>query len=116
MRSLKLTGWNSPGEQYAALDAGKTDVAVAYTTDPQLASGRYTLLADPEGLFAEQHLAPVISQKTLKTHGPELAAAINAVSALLRTPVMRRLNAKVDIEKRRARDVAAEFLRAHGLA
>jgi osmoprotectant transport system substrate-binding protein len=66
-------------------------------------------------LFAEQHVAPVISQKALKAHGPKLAAAVNAVSALLTTPVMRGLNAKVDTDKRTPRDVADEFLRADNL-
>ena len=86
-----------------------------FTTDPQLASGRYVLLADPEGLFAKQHLAPVISQQALKTHGPKLAATINAVSALLTTPVMQGLNAGVALDKRTPRAVADEFLRANDL-
>ncbi|MEY2514380.1 MAG: osmoprotectant transport system substrate-binding protein [bacterium] len=113
--SLDFTGWRSAGDQYPALDSGKTDVALVFTTDPQLASGRYVLLADPEGLFAKQHLAPVISQQALTAHGPKLAATINAVSALLTTPVMQGLNAGVALDKRTPRDVADEFLRAHHL-
>ena len=115
LTSLKMTGWGAAGEQYPALDAGTTDVGVVYTTDTQLASGLYTILSDPKGIFATQHLAPIISQKALKTHGPKLSAAINAVSALLTTPVMRELNGKVDNGKRSPRSVADEFLRANGL-
>jgi osmoprotectant transport system substrate-binding protein len=115
LRSLRMTAWGGAGEQYPALDGATTDVALVFTTDSQLATGRYTLLKDPEGLFAEQHVAPVISQKALKAHGPKLAAAVNAVSALLTTPVMRGLNAKVDTDKRTPRDVADEFLRADNL-
>ena len=37
-----------------------------------------------------------ISRKALAAHGPRLAATLNAVSALLTTPVMRELNAKAD--------------------
>ena len=115
LRSLKLTPWEEAGEQYPALDDGKTDIAVVYTTDSQLATGRYTVLRDPEGLFAEQHVAPVISQKALERLGPKLPGTINAVSALLTTKVMRDLNAKVETEKRPPREVADEFLRANGL-
>ncbi len=115
LKNLKFTGWTSAGDQYPELDRGTTDVALVFTTDPQLASNRYAILEDPEGLFAEQHLAPVISKKALTTHGPQLAATINAVSALLTTPVMQGLNAKVAIEERSPRDVAAEFLRANDL-
>jgi osmoprotectant transport system substrate-binding protein len=115
LRSIRMKAWTSAGGQYPELDSGKTDVALVFTTDSQLASDHYLLLKDPKGLFAEQHLAPVISQKALDSHGPKLAAAINAVSALLTTPVMRGLNAKVDTDKRTPRDVADEFLRANGL-
>ncbi|HEV7808152.1 MAG TPA: glycine betaine ABC transporter substrate-binding protein [Solirubrobacteraceae bacterium] len=115
LTSLKMKKWTSAGDQYPRLDKGKTDVALVFTTDPQLASGRYTILDDPKGLFAEQHLAPLISQKALDAHGPKLAATINAVSALLTNPVMQGLNGKVALDKRLPRDVAAEFLRDNDL-
>jgi osmoprotectant transport system substrate-binding protein len=101
------------GLQYAPLDAGKIDVARVSTTDSQLASGHYTLLSDPKGIFAKQHVAPLISRKALAAHGPQLARTLNAVSALLTTPVMRDLNAKA--VKRSPAAVADEFLRANGL-
>ncbi|MBA3748040.1 MAG: hypothetical protein H0W96_11210 [Solirubrobacterales bacterium] len=115
LKSLKMKAWTSAGDQYPLLDSGKVKVALVFTTDSQLASGRYQLLDDPKGLFAEQHLAPVISQKALQAHGPKLAATINAVSALLTTPVMRGLNAQVDVNKRTPREVAAAFLADSGL-
>ena len=115
LKSLRFTSWTSAGDQYPLLDSGDTDVALVFTTDPQLIGGRYTVLDDPKHLFAEQHLAPVISQKVLAAHGPELPATLNAVSALLTTPIMRGLNAKVAIEHRSARAVADEFLRANDL-
>jgi osmoprotectant transport system substrate-binding protein len=115
LKSLRFSSWTSAGDQYPLLDSGDTDVALVFTTDPQLNGGRYKVLDDPEHLFAEQHLAPVISQKVLAAHGPELPATLNAVSALLTTPIMRGLNAKVAIEHRSARAVADEFLRANDL-
>jgi osmoprotectant transport system substrate-binding protein len=101
------------GRQYPELDSGKIAAASVFTTDSQLARGRYTLLRDPKGVFAKNHVAPVISQKALKAHGPLLAATLNAVSALLTTPVMRDLNAMA--AKRTPQQVADSFLRAHGL-
>jgi osmoprotectant transport system substrate-binding protein len=103
------------GARYASLKSGKIDVASVFTTDSQLADDRYLLLADPRGVFAKQHVAPVISRKALAEHGPVLATTVNAVSALLTTPVMRELNKKAELDKRSAKDIADQFLRSHGL-
>jgi len=112
--TLKVKDVNTnKGLQYPELDDGKIDVASVYTTDRQLAGDRYTLLSDPEGVFAKQHVAPLISKKVLEAHGPKLAATLNAVTALLTTPIMRELNAKA--AKRTSRQVADEFLRLHNL-
>jgi osmoprotectant transport system substrate-binding protein len=103
------------GERYAALNSGRVDVTVVLTTERQLARGRYVVLADPRRLFASGHVAPVISQKALKTHGPRFRAVIDAVSARLTTSAMRRMNGAVDIDKRAPREVAAQFLREQDL-
>jgi len=115
LKNLKFSGWTSAGDQYPELDGGSTDVALVFTTDPQLASNRYMILDDPKGLLAKQHLAPVITKKALTMHGPKLASTVNAVSALLTNPVIQGLNAKVAIEKRTPREVAREFLQANDL-
>lgn len=101
-------------QRYPSLDSGKVDVAAVFTTEPQLSGSRYVVLDDPRGLFAVQHVAPIINEKLLAAR-PRLRAAIDAVSAKLTTPVMRRMNAAVDVDKRSPREVAAEFLRSQSL-
>ena len=103
------------GEQYAALDAGTVDAAAVFTTDGRLARGRYVVLEDPRGLFAAQHVAPVIDRDALRIHGPELAEVVDRVSARLTTSAMRRMNAAVDLRGRDATSVAREFLTANEL-
>jgi osmoprotectant transport system substrate-binding protein len=102
-------------DQYPALDSDQIDAARISTTDGQLADRDYRLLADPKGVFATNHVAPVISAKALATHGPRLRKAIDAVNALLTTSAMRKMNASVDIDMRTPQAVAAEFLRNAGL-
>jgi osmoprotectant transport system substrate-binding protein len=102
-------------KRYSSLDAGSVDVAAVFTTETQLSGDRYVVLEDPKGLFATQHVAPIISKKVLAAHGPRLRAVIDAVSARLTTAAMRRMNGAVDIDKRSPRAVAAEFLRAQAL-
>ncbi len=103
------------GKQYAALRDGDVDAAAVFTTDGRLARRGYVLLKDTRGLFAFQHVAPVISRASLREHGDRLTATINAVSGRLTTSVMRRMNAAVDQHGRSPRSVADEFLRREGL-
>jgi osmoprotectant transport system substrate-binding protein len=103
------------GRQYAALDSGRVDAAAVFTTDGQLAGGRYVILEDPRGVFGTQHVAPIISRAALRAHGPRLQEVIDAVSRRLTAPAMRRMNADVQLKGRSSAGVAGEFLRAQGL-
>jgi osmoprotectant transport system substrate-binding protein len=114
LHNLRVTVVPSDG-RYPALDSGMVDVASVFTTDAQLAADKYMVLADPRGLFASGHVAPIVSDKALAAHGPDLEAAINAVTNVLTTPAMRRMNAAVDLSHRSPAAVAGEFLRAQRL-
>jgi osmoprotectant transport system substrate-binding protein len=103
------------GSQYAALDDGRVDVAAVFTTDGQLAGGRYVVLRDPRGVFGTQHVAPIISRAALRRYGPRLQPVIDGVSRRLTAAAMRRMNAAVQIKRRATADVANDFLRREGL-
>jgi osmoprotectant transport system substrate-binding protein len=105
----------SIGLQYRALDSGRVDAANVFTTDGQLGVGEYVVLEDPKFIFGFQNVAPVVSQKVLDAQGPEFAETLNAVSAKLTTEAMQRMNAAVDIDKRKPADVARAFLQANQL-
>jgi osmoprotectant transport system substrate-binding protein len=102
------------GDQYAALDSGRVDVANVFTTDGQLGQAHYVLLRDPRNLFAFQNVAPVI-RKVLVTGNPKLTAVIDAVSRKLTTAAMRSMNAAVAQRHEQPAAVAARFLRQVGL-
>ena len=103
------------GRQYAALDSGSVDVATVFTTDGQLAGGKYVVLDDPRGVFGTQHVAPIISRAALRSHGPRVQAVLDAVSRKLTATAMQRMNAAVQLQGRASAVVANEFLRANGL-
>jgi osmoprotectant transport system substrate-binding protein len=103
------------GDQYTALDDGVVQAADVDTTDGQLASGDYRLLADPEHVFGWGNAVPVVSAKALAAEGPAFAATIDRISALLSTPVMRELNQEVDVAGMSPTDVATQFLETHDL-
>ena len=114
LRNVEVVPVQSEG-RYTALRSGDVDVASVFTTEGQLATGDYVVLADPRGLFASGHVAPIVRDKVLAAHGARLRAAIDAVTRALTTPAMREMNAAVDLRGHRPRDVAARFLRERRL-
>jgi osmoprotectant transport system substrate-binding protein len=81
------------GLQYQALDAGDVVAADVFTTDPQLASGRYRLLTDPKHIFGFQNVILVINKSKLaRLGGQTFMNLIDKVNALLTTPAMTAIN------------------------
>jgi osmoprotectant transport system substrate-binding protein len=103
------------GAQYQALDSGQVQAADVSTTDAQLSTGNYTLLADPQGVFPWGNVVPVASAKALSAEGPAFVTTVNEVSALLTTPVIRELNAEVDLSGQDPATVATQFLAENGV-
>jgi osmoprotectant transport system substrate-binding protein len=107
----------TPGLQYKALDRGDVDTADAFTTDPQLASGKYTILDDTEGVFGFQNVLFVINKDKYEAlGGQQFMDIINAVNELLTEPAMRAMNDAVLTDKKDPADVAKAFLEANQLA
>jgi osmoprotectant transport system substrate-binding protein len=102
------------GLQYDALDAGDVDAADVFTTDPQLASGHYTLLDEPKNIFGFQNVALVINQSKLaRLGGQTFMNVIDRVNALLTTPAMIAMNNAVAVDKQSPARVAHAFLKAN---
>jgi osmoprotectant transport system substrate-binding protein len=102
------------GLQYQALDSGAINAADVFTTDPQLASGKYVVLTDPKHIFGFQNVALVINTKKLnELGGSQFMTIINQVNALLTTPAITAMNKAVAIDKQQPGDVAKQFLSAN---
>jgi osmoprotectant transport system substrate-binding protein len=102
--------------QYQALDSGDVDTANVFSTDAQLASGKYTVLKDPKGIFGYQHVAMVMNKdKYEAVGGPEFFAVIDSVSELLTNEAMITMNKAVVIDKQDEAEVARSFLEANEL-
>jgi osmoprotectant transport system substrate-binding protein len=102
------------GSQYQALDQGKVNSIAIFTTDPQLASGKYTVLTDPKNIFGFQNIALVINTKKLdQLGGQSFLSIINQVNALLTTPAIIAMNKAVAVDKQQPADVAKAFLQAN---
>ena len=99
-----------------ALEGGEIDVALLFTTTPQVAAKGFVLLDDDRGLQPADNVVPVVRNDKADRYGTRLSAALDAVSAALSTEELRELNAAVDVEGRPMAEVAKAWLEEHGLA
>jgi osmoprotectant transport system substrate-binding protein len=100
---------------YTALDQNKVTAGDVFSTDPQLAGTKYTVLTDTKHVFGFQNVAPVLSQDLATSGGATLASTVNAVSAKLSLKAMIAMNKAVAIDKKSPADVASAFLTANKL-
>ena len=103
------------GAQYAALDNGDADAVNAFTTDPQLGSGDYVVLEDPELLFGSQNVVMVVGEEKLSSIDADaFMAVVDEVNSRLTEDAVVAMNAEVT-EGRDDEAVAVSFLRDQGL-
>jgi len=103
-------------DPYATLDNGTATAVDVFSTDPQLASGKYTVLTDPKFIFGFQNVAPIVSKKLAAQLGPQGRRIIDAVSAKLTLPAIIAMNKAVSVDKKSDAAVAKAFLKANNLA
>jgi osmoprotectant transport system substrate-binding protein len=100
---------------YKALESGQVHVQNVFSTDGQLLSGKFKVLADPKHVFGFQNVAPVVKKSVLAAEGPAFEQTLDKVSSLLTIKAIQQMNAAVSIDKQSAASVAHQFLAANGL-
>lgn len=103
-----------PSILYSALKEGEVDVVPGFTTDGRIPRFNLKILEDDKKFFPPYYAAPVVNQKTLQEH-PDLKGIINQLSGKISEKEMAEMNAQVDIDKKKPRDVARQFLKKKGL-
>jgi osmoprotectant transport system substrate-binding protein len=98
------------------IDQGKVTGGDIFSTEPVLATGKYTLLADTKHIFGFQNVAPIVSKSLVQSGGSKFTSTVNAVSSKLTAKAMIAMNKAVAIDKKTPAAVAAAFLKANGLA
>ena len=100
---------------YEFLDRKTVLACAIFSTDPPLASGKYTVLEDPKAQFGFQNVAPVVDQDLADSLGTEFEDAVNAVSEKLTPEAMIAMNKAVAIDQQQPKAVARQFLEANNL-
>lgn len=100
------------GLVYDAVDAGKMDIVLGYSTDGRIASYDLVMLEDDLSFFPPYDAAPVVTDRLLKEH-PDLKEAMNKLSGTIDTEQMQKLNYRADNDLLEPSVVAEEFLKEH---
>jgi glycine betaine/choline ABC-type transport system substrate-binding protein len=111
---LKFGKFVSSEQKYQVLDSGDADVAFIFTTDGELAGGKYVVLDDDKKFFPPYNVTFNVRNEALKNLGPEGQKVIEEVQKPLTEKVMQELNARVAIDKKKPEDVAASYLQQAG--
>jgi glycine betaine/choline ABC-type transport system substrate-binding protein len=102
----------------SALDDGLGEVAVAFSSDPEVSRPDVRTLRDDKHMIGPDHVVPVIRRKVLRAYGPRGARLIrrrlNLASSVLNTRALRLLNQQTG-DGRLPEAVGGEFIDANGL-
>ncbi len=96
------------------LNDGKYQVGEFFTTDSAIADNGYVELKDPKNLILPQNVVPLMRPEVASN--ATAAGAIDAVQAALTTADLVTLNKQVNVDHLDADQVAADWLKAKGLA
>ncbi len=95
--------------KYQAINQGKIDVMVIFTTDGQLSVSDITVLEDDKGFYPSYLCGNIIRSEVLENH-PELNNIFEKLTGIISDSDMAEMNYAVETKGKEPRDVAEEFL------
>ena len=98
---------------FDAVQQGKADVNVCYTTMALIPKNNFVLLEDDKNLFPIYLPAPIVRDDTL-AKAPDIAPTLNKVAPKLTTEISQQLQLEV-LNKKSVTEVATTWLKAQGL-
>lgn len=98
------------GLVYDAVEAGKMDIVLGYSTDGRIASYDLVMLEDDRNFFPPYDAAPVVDNQVLK-NTPGLEEALNKLGNTISTEKMQQLNYEADNNLIEPSVVAERFLK-----
>lgn len=101
------------GLKYQAINQGKIDVMVIFTTDGQLSVSDVTVLEDDKNFYPSYLCGNVIRSEVLEKH-PELTEVFNKLTDVISDKDMTQMNYTVESEGKEPREVAEAFLQNAG--
>ena len=101
--------------RHEVLKKGQADVSIVFTTDPQIKRENEVLLKDDKGMFPPYNSTLVMRDDKVQAAGADFKTAVDKTTKGLTAAVMQELNARVELDKKTPKQVAAEYLKESGL-
>jgi len=103
------------GLTYARLNNDDVDIAMGFTTDPQIQANNLVLLEDDQSFWPIYSPAPVVANSVIDNN-PVVQPQLDAIGpAIGDRETMQKLNGRVDIDGENPQQVATDFLSNEGL-
>ena len=102
------------GLKYQAINQGKIDVMVIFTTDGQLSVSDVTVLKDDKNFYPSYLCGNVVRNEVIENH-PEIKDELEKLTNTITDSDMAKMNYEVETNKKEPRDVAKDFLSNKGL-
>jgi glycine betaine/choline ABC-type transport system substrate-binding protein len=99
---------------YEVLDQDEADIGFLFTTDGQLATGKYRTFRDDKDFFPPYNVSFLVRDQAARRLGPEAQRVVERVQKPLTDRAMIELNSRVVVDKQRPEDVARQYLREEG--
>ncbi|WPC18911.1 osmoprotectant ABC transporter substrate-binding protein [Pediococcus inopinatus] len=100
------------GLVYSAVQSGKMNAVLGYSTDGRIKSYDLKVLKDNKKFFPAYNASPLATDKILKEH-PELKKVLLKLKGKISLTTMQNLNAKVDNQLVEPQVVAKQYLEQH---
>ena len=111
--TLEPLGYASP-ETFQAVLEGEAQIGQTSTLDGTLEEQGLLLLEDDLGIQPAQNLVPAVSTEFLGEH-PDIEDPLDELMGALDNDTMAELLVRVQVDREKAEDVAADFLAEAGL-
>ncbi len=105
-----------PDARYKVLESGEVDASMLFTTEGRLAGkkSKFVILEDDKHVFPAGNAIWVTSPEVVEEAGSEYERTIVAIQKGLTLPVMRKLNARVELKGQSPAKAAAVYLNETG--
>lgn len=102
------------GLTYEAIANNKIDIAMVFTTDPQILKYNLHVLEDDKNFWPYYHISFIVRKDVLDEY-PEIEEILRPLTMYLNEDILIRLNYRVDIEGLEPEVVARDYLEGLGL-